>query len=608
MAGLRPLSLARKVVFALLTLIVLLGLAEAGLRSAGFSGSPDRTTTWFADHILHPPLVHHKRVFHPRAHFFRPGQASQFHPFAAERTEKSLRVAVLGGSAAHGYGVLEPAAFPHLVEMLLQEAIPDREVQVINFGTIAWSSQQLLWAARQLWELGTWDLLIIYSGHNELLELSSWKTYLSPSVHRRLTRALMWSQSLKSSRLVALLRSVVHEVPTAAQEPVAIDGLEDPNLLVGLDPVAEAPAHRLEEMRALPVAERAPMGPFEWGYAASTFEHNITLILEEANAHETPVILVSPPANDLQDPIGFSPAGARGEELERRLAELGALMDRSELESMEAGARALVEDYGDPRAMYLLAQALHHRGEQQQSLHWYEQARAFTEYPSRIVPAVRDRILSLAGRQGVLAVLDAEAKFRELSEDGVIGYELIYDHCHPSVAGHRILARQIVDGLFEAEFSSLREAARPDLEHWLNSEVAAAKVRTRADPRLWRWDGRRFEDEQPRYLSAIPGGFKAVRSALEEDVEGADASAMHWLWLGNALFYDYDLAGALAAFKKSLSIDPGLCVAWANSAYALRSAGAREAALRPASRARDCAPTVPEFGAQHELLERLLAR
>ncbi len=606
-AGSRPLSLARKVVFALLTLIVLLGLTEVGLRSAGFSGSPDRTTTWFADHILHPPLVHHKRVFHPRAHYFSPGQASQFHLFAAERSEKSLRVAVLGGSAAHGYGVLEPAAFPHLVEMLLQESIPDREVQVINFGTIAWSSQQLLWAARQLWELGAWDLLIIYSGHNELLELSSWKTYLGPSAHRRLTRALLWSQSLKSSRLFALLRSLINEPPASDLPPVA-DALGDSNLLVGLDPVAAAPAHRLEELRALPVGERASMGPFEWAYAASTFEHNITLIIEEAKATDTPVLLVSPPANDLQDPIGFSPAGVRGEELERGLAALGALMDQSDLESMEEGARALVEEYGDPRAMYLLAQALRHRGEQQQALHWYEQARACTEYPSRIVPAVRDRILSLADRQGVLAVLDAEAKFREVSEDGVIGYELVYDHCHPSVAGHRILAQEVVYGLFEAEFPALRDVTRPDLKHWLSAEVAAARVRTRADPRLWRWDGRSFGDEEPRYLSAIPGGFKAIRAALEEGAEGADASAMDWLWLGNARFYDYDLAGALAAFEKSLSIDPGLCVAWANSAYALRSAGARQAALQAARKAMDCAPAVAEFSAQHELLGRLLAR
>ena len=606
-AGPRPVSLARRVAFALLTLVLLVGLTEIGLRSAGLPGSPDRTTTWFADHILHPPLVRHKRVFHPRAHFFTPGQASQFHPFGAERAEKSLRVAVLGGSAAHGYGVLEPAAFPHLVELLLQEALPEREVQVINFGTIAWLSQQLLWAARQLWDLGSWDLLIIYSGHNELLELSSWKTYLTPSAHRRLTRALLWSHCLKSSRLVALLRNLVQAAAPSAAEPERSEGLEDPNLLVGLDPVAMAPAHRLEELSALPVAERAQMGPFEWDYAAATFEHNMSLILQEAEANDTPVLLISPPANDLQDPIGFSPAGVRGEELEEKLSELGARMDRGQLELMEGEARKLVESYRDPRAMYLLAQALRHRGAQQEALHWYEQARAFTEYPSRIVPAVRERILSLRERPGVLAVLDAEARFREHSEDGVIGYDLIYDHCHPSVEGHRLLAQHVVAGLFDAEFLPLREADKPDLERWLSEEAAAAEARAGADPRLWRWDGRSFEEGQHRYLSSIPGGFKTVRRRLEEVAEAPGASAMHWLRLGNARFYDYDLAGALAAFEKSLSIDPSLCVAWANSAYALRSAGAREAALRPARRARDCAPTAVEFAAQHELLERLLA-
>jgi tetratricopeptide (TPR) repeat protein len=607
-AGPRSLSFARKACFALLTLALLLGFAELGLRWSGLPGSPDRTSTWFAEHILNPPLVHNKRVFHPRMHFLRPGQTSQFHPFAAEPAKGSLRVAVLGGSAAHGYGVLEPAAFPHRVELLLQGLLENREVQVINFGTVAWSSQQLLWAARQLWELGPWDLLIVYSGHNELLELSSWKTYLSPAAHHRLTASLSWAQRLQSVRLVALLRLLVRRFVRDSSDLSDQSTHQNLNLLAGLDPVAVAPAHSLGDMIALPVPQRARMGAREWRYAADTFEHNIGAIVVQAQQNETPVLLVSPPANDLQDPIGFSPAGHKGAQLDEGLLSLRQLMERSDLEAMEEQARALVEEYRDPRAMHLLAQALGHQGGHEEALHWYEQARAWTEYPSRIVPLVRERILSMSTYPGVMAVLDAETGFRELSEHGVIGYEHIYDHCHPSVEGHRILSRLIIESLFAAGFEPLKALDRDSLEQILTEDSEELFASGNDEPRLWRWDGRRHSEGRVRYLSEIPGGFDAVRAELELSCQSADASAMDWLWLGNARFYDYALEESLAAYKKSLSLDPGLCLAWANSAYLLRTAGAREEALASAEQAGKCAPQNAEFEEHRALLEMLLTR
>lgn len=608
MAGSGTLSVARKTCFALLTLVFLLGFAELGLRWSGLPGSPDRTSTWFAEHILNPPLVHNKRVFHPRMHFLRPGQTSQFRPFAAEPPQDAVRIAVLGGSAAHGYGVLEPAAFPHRVEMMLQGILDDHEVQVINFGTIAWSSQQLLWAARQLWQLGSWDLLIIYSGHNELLELSSWKTYLSPAAHRRLTASLLWGQRLQSVRLVALLRSFVRRFVGDSLGPGEQSPHQNVNLLAGLDPVAAAPAHDLGQMIALPVAQRARMGAREWSYAAETFEHNIGSIVAQAQQNQTPILLVSPPANDLQDPVGFSPAGHKGAQLEKRLLSVRQLMERSALEAMEEEARALVQEYQDPRAMHLLAQALGHVGAHEESLHWYEQARAFTEYPSRIVPLVRERILSMASQPGVMAVVDAEAVFRQRSEHGVIGYELIYDHCHPSVYGHRILARLIVESLFEGGFEPLKELDRAALDRVLTQDSEEQVTSGSAEPRLWRWDGRPYSEGRLRYLSEIPGGFATVRAELELSCQSADASAMDWLWLGNARFYDYALEESLAAYKKSLSLDPSLCLAWANSAYLLRTAGAREEALVSAQEASRCAPQNAEFEEHRMLLETLLTR
>ena len=652
--------MARKTLFALGTLLLLFAALEGGLRAVGVEAGPDRTTTWFADHILHPPLVRHQRVFHPRLHYFTPGQASQFYPFAADRPPHSLRVAVLGGSAAHGYGVLEPAAFPHQIERLLQQALPSVEVQVINFGTIAWSSQQLLWAARQLWDLSSWDLVVIYAGHNELLELSSWKTYLEPAAHRRYTKVLLWTQRLESLRLFQWARELLSRggratqpdaglgvadarplslgqgrapAPAAARRQIEAGGglgaadirllsreqgsdhstaayapagdVSPGSLVAGIDPVAADPAHRLGGMQALPAAERATMGTLEWRYAARTYRHNVGKIVDLARTHGTAVLLVSPAPNDLQDPISFPPAGVAGERLEAGLAEVRGLMDRSELVAMQRLARTLIDEYGDARAMYLLALALHHQGHGEQARHWYDQARRHTEYPSRIVPAVHDAILAMAEAPGVLAAMDMEAHFRDAAPAGVIGYDLIYDHCHPTVAGHLLIAARIVEQLFASGWPALAEAKRLDVEAWLQSERAHAASQRSPDPRLWRWDGRSYSSAPPRYLSGVAGGFEAVRADLEQRVTSASATAMDWLWVGNARFYGYDVEAALQAWDLSLRLDPSLCTAWANRSYALRVAGGRADAMRAARKAVDCAPDDAEYAQMLALLRRL---
>jgi lysophospholipase L1-like esterase len=613
----RSLPLWKKVLFAAVALTFSLAAVEASLQTWTDAPQVDRTSTWFADQILNPPLVHHQRVFRPGLHYLKPGQASQFHPFAAQRPKRSLRVAVLGGSAAHGYGVLEPAAFPHRMEQLLQGALPEREVQVINFGTIAWSSQQLLWAARQLWDLSSWDLVVIYAGHNELLELASWKTYLEPLTHRSLTRVLLWNQRLESVRLFQRFRSFIRSratpTPSApASDPPAQGVGRQPRsddlrsaLVAGIDPVAPDPAHRLGELQALPMAERATMGPLEWNYAARTYSHNVGKIVDLARSHGTPVLLVSPAPGDLQDPISFPPAGAAGEALEARLAEARRLMDESDLAAMERLTRELVEEAGDARAMYLLALALHHQGNTEQARRWYDEARRHTEYPSRIVPAVHDAILALSDHPGVLAAMDMEAHFRDAASDGVIGYDLVYDHCHPSVEGHLLIAARIVEQLFAAGFAPLASAERPDLELWVAAEGERLRTQRSADPRLWQWDGRSYSGEEPVYLSGIPGGFEAVRAGYEERAASDLATAQDWLWAGNARFYAYDIEAALQAWQTSALLDPSLCLAWANRSYALRAAGGRADALRAARKAVACAPDNPEFSQMLALLERL---
>jgi len=604
-----------------------LGVAELGLRVAGVQGAQDRTTTWFPDHILNPPLVNVENVDDIEG-LVRAGQSHHFHPFRIQRPKNSFRIAVFGGSAAHGYGVLEPGAFPHRVEQLLQRAVADTEIEVINFGTVAWSSQQLLWANRQIWDLGTWDLLVIYSGHNELLELSSWKTYMKAGEHRRYTRALLWNQRLEGLRLFQVGRRILGKNPEqkalerAVSPPPEAPSLDDENLQAGLDPVGAIPAQQLDHLKAIPAEERARIGSLERRYAASTYKHHVSKIIELAREQGTPVLLINPAPSDFHDPISFPYAGEEGERLQRLLEEGQELMNSSDWEGMEQRARQVLDKHEDASAMYLLAQSYQYRNKMEEAQHWYTQARAFTEYPNRVIPEVSEAILSFEGQPGVLAVLDAEALFRTRHPDGFIEYQLIYDHCHPSMEGNYVLAGAVVRKLLAANLEGLAAAEEVDIDSWVDRGRNEVAGRRAPDPRLWEWDGRDYSGETPVYIADFQGDWQNIRerqeqgvaaapeaAAAEEGETGVDAggpSAMDWLWAGNGRFYDYEIKGALLAWEQALVIDPGLCLAYANRAHAMRLLGQREAALEDAKKALGCAPENEEFAAAAGLLERLL--
>ncbi len=607
------LSRRRAVLFALLTTLLVLGGLEFGLRIIGVQGAPDRTTTWFPDHILNPPFVNVDAGDSAAGAWVRAGQSHHFRPFAPGDQPNSFRIAVFGGSAAHGYGVLEPAAFPHRVEQLLQEAVTDKEIQVINFGTVAWSSQQLLWASRQIWDLGSWDLIIIYAGHNELLELSSWKTYMSASEHRRYTRALLWNQRLEALRLFQVGRKLLGRdreaqlLERALQQAAVEAAVADENLQGGLDPVGRIPAQQLDQLRAIPAEQRARIGPLERRYAARTYRHNVGKILDQARAHGTPLLVINPAPSDFHDPISFPYPGEEGARFAKLLDAGEDLMNNSDWEGMERNAMEVLASHQDARAMYMLAQSFQYRNRFAEARDWYIKARAWTEYPNRVVPEVSEAIASFAGLDGVLAYIDGEALFRARHPDGFIEYQLVYDHCHPSVEGNYVLAGEVVRRILGAQLESLSSANELDVDSWVDRGRSAITERRAGDPRLWEWDGRDYSGDNVVYIADFQGDWRNIRDAQEQALAVDNPSAMDWLWAGNGRFFDYELPAALQAWEQALTIDPGLCLAFANKSWALRMVGRRVEALRYARAALSCAPDNLEYQDFVALLEAWLA-
>ena len=361
----------------------------------------------------------------------------------------------------------------------------------------------------------------------------------------------------------------------------------------------------VDDLEAIPEENRARMGGLERRYGASTYRHNISRLIELAREHDVPVLLANPAPNDFHDPAWFKKKGTDGKRFDSLMAEARAAQDSGDSKKHEDLSRQALKLFDDPAAWFSLGNALLSQGRDAEAAAPLGQARETAEYPNRVLPSVSETILDFAGRPGVLDVVDVEAHFRSLDERGLIGYDLVYDHCHPSVSGSVEIAGLLTERLLASKHPRLKEAVRPDITAWVASNRHRVTIQKEPDPRIWEWDGRSYAEQPVRYISDFQGDWQAIREEQEDRVGTAEATATDWLWAGNGRLLDYEIDRAFSAWNQAATLDPTLCLAQANAAQALLWLGQRKAAGNRAKRALACEPDNPDFRAMDGLLTRL---
>ena len=68
----------------------------------------------------------------------------------------------------------------------------------------------------------------------------------------------------------------------------------------------------------------------------------------------------------------------------------------------------------------------------------------------RMVSAMHEAVMEVAGRYDV-GLVDAKALIEGRSEGEIAGNEWLLDHVHPSIAGHKLIAEALYDGMEEME-------------------------------------------------------------------------------------------------------------------------------------------------------------
>jgi lysophospholipase L1-like esterase len=318
--------------------------------------------------------------------FFSSGMAGDTtqYSFLDPKPTNTFRIFIVGESAAKGYPQPRNLASSAFLQAMLQDAWPERHVEVINLGTVAVASYPVLGIMTEALKFNP-DLIIIETGHNEF-----YGAYGVASTSRAGSQPWM----LATTRFLHSL--------------AIVQGLEKL-----LRPKRLDTQHTLMEL----MAGQNYIAPDDWrrAAAANNLHHNVAIMIERCRARGVPVLVCTLPSS------------------ESNLAPIGL-----DLSNSPASEKAGVH--------FLHAQELATEGKPTEALAEFVKARDLDTMPWRATSTAQEAILRAAREQGA-RVCDLVTAFHQASPGGAIGWELMDDHVHPTLRGQALMAETFVNSM-----------------------------------------------------------------------------------------------------------------------------------------------------------------
>jgi len=423
----------KKIAFTFITIVVVpllfFVLLDVGLWAAGVGNSFN---------FFHKIDINGESYYQENPDF-----ADQFYPpslnigplentFAEERSPDSLRVYVLGGSAAQGFPH-KNHGFDRLLAAQLRAALPSRNIEVINTAMTSVNSHVVYAVANSLPEDSA-DFAVILMGNNEVVG-----PYGPGTINQNflaninLIRGL---QALKRTRIWQALNGLVLQLrPTDAKQDLEWEGMQmfTNNGISHDDPRMEG--------------------------VYSHFEDNLADIIETLRGKGVHVLLSSVPVN-LRHSAPF--LSVRSQDLSEEQLDQWRALTRSGAQSSEEenwndavtqfqAALEIDPDYADTH--FRLATAFENIGEFQEAKAHYQRALDLDALRFRADKKLNQIIQEVAAsaESDTFSFVDNAAAFEQTSQPFLPGWNLLLEHVHYDFAGNHVLAaeisRQIVDNL-----------------------------------------------------------------------------------------------------------------------------------------------------------------
>ncbi|MFW6108641.1 MAG: hypothetical protein ACOC8D_02390 [bacterium] len=380
----RTLSTRGKIALAVGAPVVFLGLLEAGLRLAAYGAEREQPAAY--DYIRPKP----------------PG---------------TVRVMVVGGSAAAGWPFHPRGGPVPLLRELLGDVAPGQRAEVLNCAVNSLTSDGVRMLVRRLVEHEP-DVLIVACGHNEFFN--------DPSFNRLIAGWDPRLPGLLERSRVALL-------------------LQDMTTFVGGGPPRDrdGPMTRAERAQAGRIGSLSDYQP---GDLAEPLAENLRTIVQRARSRGAAIVLTTLPTN-LRDVPPNRPrhrldlTDAQRDAWQSHYAEGQALARQGNHEAALAAfeeARAIDETHAG--LLYAHARSLDAVGRHDLARDLFAAARDADYLPTRTTRFRNDAVRAVA-RQAEAGLCDAERAFEEAAPHGIPGDALFCDHVHLTLKGAMLLAR-----------------------------------------------------------------------------------------------------------------------------------------------------------------------
>ena len=313
--------------------------------------------------------------------------------FLKNKPENLYRVFVMGSSIVTGWPYQPHIALSSMLEQRLTDALPRKEVEVVNLGVFAFNSYSLLDMMDEVLEQEP-DAILMYAGHNEFYGGLGAASTATLGRTRWMVNLNLWMQEFKT---VQLIKETIY----LAQKKIATRKVTN---------------KQAKTLMGQVVGNKAiVLGDEVYERGRRQFEGNLNDILEKSNDAGTPII-ISDLVSNLRDTKPFASIDAEGGESANKAYE-------------EAKSLEVLGKFVEAKAMYARSKDL--------------DALRFRA-PEEFINIIRD-----SAQANDIHMVSMRKYFDEASANGIPGNNLFLEHLHPTVEGQFLMSEAFFDGMLE---------------------------------------------------------------------------------------------------------------------------------------------------------------
>ena len=326
--------------------------------------------------------------------------------FDIKKKPGAIRVFVIGGSNAAGYPFSPNGSFAKYIRKRLELVYPNKSIEVINCGMTAINSYALLDMLPGILEQKP-DIILVYAGHNEYYGALGAGSLETLGNSRGLVNFMLAINHYKS---IQLLRNGIQSIFQLFSSEEKITGTL---------------------MSRMAKEQSIELNSDTYKTGINQFEGNLRDILQMTKEANVKVILSDLPSNLKDLPPFIS-------------------VNRFENESADAA--------------YELAKDVLESGHKEDALKLFYRAKDLDALRFRAPSDINKVIYKLANEFGY-PTINADSTFNALSEDGIVGNNLMTDHLHPTLEGYQIVGRLFFDKMLNENYlPSSSQLAKRTLE------------------------------------------------------------------------------------------------------------------------------------------------